>query len=124
MKIFKTKRFNKWANKNRLDDRALCKAIDEMEAGLVDASLGAHLFKQRVAVSGRGKRGGLRTIIAYRATVTAFYLYGFAKDKKANIESEELDMLRVLAAELLAQENIRLQELVATGELIEVIYNE
>ena len=91
-----------------------------MVEGLVDASLGGHLFKKRVAAPGRGKRGGLRTIIAYRAAGTAFYLYGFAKNEQTDIEDEVLGMLRTVATELLAHDSSRLQELLSTGELIEV----
>ena len=64
MRIFKNKAFNKWADKEGLSDGALRIAVDEMECGLIDADLGGHLMKKRVAVGGRGKSGGVRTLLA------------------------------------------------------------
>lgn len=37
---------------------------DEMERGLIDADLGGHVVKKRVAIGGRGKSGGVRTLLA------------------------------------------------------------
>lgn len=37
MRIFKSKWFNKWAEKEGLTDKALQEAIKEMDEGLVDA---------------------------------------------------------------------------------------
>lgn len=56
MRIFKNKAFTKWAEKEGLNDDALQIAVDEMERGLIDADLGGHVVKKRVAVGGRGKR--------------------------------------------------------------------
>jgi len=49
MDIFLTKSFARWRAKERLSDRALCNAVDEMERGLIDGNLGAGLYKKRVA---------------------------------------------------------------------------
>ena len=46
----------------------------ELESGLVDADLGGHVYKKRVSLSGRGKRGGARTLIALRLGEKAFFL--------------------------------------------------
>ncbi|WP_428985003.1 type II toxin-antitoxin system RelE/ParE family toxin [Pseudomonas pudica] len=62
MEIFKRKDFARWQAAHRLSDEVLCKAVDEMCRGLVDASLGGELFKKRVAAHGAGKRGGYRTL--------------------------------------------------------------
>jgi hypothetical protein len=35
-----------------------------MAGGLIDADLGGHVVKKRVALPGQGKRGGARTIVA------------------------------------------------------------
>nr|WP_263469118.1 type II toxin-antitoxin system RelE/ParE family toxin [Stenotrophomonas sp. CFS3442] len=48
-----------------------------MEGGLVDADLGGGIFKKRVALPGRGKRGSVRTHrrhTARRALVLPFRL--------------------------------------------------
>jgi hypothetical protein len=52
LRIFVTKVFARFANKERLDDRQLYEAIMRAERGLVDANLGGDLIKQRVARPG------------------------------------------------------------------------
>ena len=120
MKIFKTKWFHRWARRERLNDNALKNAIVDMDRGLVDANLGGYVYKQRVPVQGRGKSGGLRTLIAFRLADKAFFMYGFGKNKMANISDDELRVFRVLAAELLEHKDETLQRLMVAGELIEV----
>ncbi len=71
-------------------------------------------------MQGRGKSGGLRTLIAFRLSDKAFFIYGFAKNKQANIHDDELQILRVLAVELLEHKEEDLQRLMAAGELVEV----
>ena len=64
MEIFKTKTFARWARKEGLKDAVLRNAVDEIQAGLVDANLGGGLVKKRVARTGSGKSGGHRTLLA------------------------------------------------------------
>lgn len=49
MDVLKRKDFARWQVSEKLSDRALCNAIQEMEAGLIDADLGGHLYKLRFA---------------------------------------------------------------------------
>lgn len=120
MRVFKNKVFNKWAAKEGLNDAALLGAIDEIERGLIDADLGGHVLKKRVAISGRGKSGGVRTLLAYKVGDKAFFVYGFAKNARANISSEELKALKHLAKELLSYSDKALAEAIKHGVLIEV----
>ena len=53
----------RWKEKHGLSDQALVKAVAEMEQGLIDADLGGSVLKKRVALPGRGKRGGVRVIV-------------------------------------------------------------
>ena len=85
MRIYKTRLFAKWARKEGLFDGFLSQAIQEMEAGLIDADLGGGVYKKRIALPGRGKRGGARTIIAYRTNQVAFFIFGYSKNKKDNL---------------------------------------
>lgn len=66
MRVFKNKAVSKWAAKEGLTDKALLEAVGEMERGLIDADLGGHVVKKRVALAGRGKSGGARTFLAYK----------------------------------------------------------
>jgi hypothetical protein len=42
----------------------LCAAVEEIASGLIEADLGGHVLKKRVALAGRGKSGGARVLIA------------------------------------------------------------
>lgn len=121
MQTFKNKAFSKWAAKERLSDGALQAAVEEMALGLVDADLGGHVFKKRVALGGRGKSGGVRTLLAYRVGDKAFFVYGFAKSARANISDRELKALKLYADTLLNYSKAELNKAVKSGELIEVV---
>lgn len=86
--------------------------------------MGHGLVKQRVARPGQGKSGGYRTVIAYRKGDLAVFLLGFAKSERANVEADELAMLRGQALSLLGLSLAQIEEAVAVNELIEVSYDE
>ena len=90
MRIFKTKWFARWAYTEGVADAALLSAVEEMSRGLIDANLGGHVFKKRVGINGRGKRGGLRTLLAFRVGERAFFVFGFAKNERANVSDKGL----------------------------------
>ena len=119
MKIYKTRWFHKWASGEGLTDPVLQMAVREMELGLADA-LGGYVFKKRIGIPGRGKRGGARTLIAFRQGEKAFFMYGYPKNERANIDSDELKALRFLAKELLGYSPQGLVKAIRAGELIEV----
>lgn len=121
MRIFKVRWFHRWARKERLVDQAIREAVREMEQGLVDANLGGHLYKKRVAAAGRGKSGSWRTIVAYRTEGRVFFMYGFAKNERSNIKEDELRLFKLLASELVAHDDRMLSRLIEAGELYEVM---
>jgi len=118
MRIFKNKAFRKWAEKAHLSDCTLITAVSEIERGLVDADLGGHVFKKRIPVGGQGKRSGARTLLAYQVNDKAFFVYGFAKNERSNINTEELKALKAYALTLLAYSNEALAKAVSAGALI------
>jgi len=120
MRVFKNKAVSKWAAKEGLTDRALLEAVGEMELGLIDADLGGHMVKKRVALAGRGKSGGARTLLAYKVGNKAFFVYGFAKNARANIKDDELKALKLYAQELLGYSDKALTKAINYGALIEV----
>lgn len=120
MRAFKTRAFARWADAEDLIDSALASAVAEMERGLVDAHLGAQVVKKRVALPGRGKRGGARTLLAFKKGEKAFFVYGFAKNERANISAIELNALKLLAKELLRYPAASLTLAINAGELIEI----
>lgn len=119
-RVFKTRTFNRWLRKAGLTDDALRQAVVEMTQGLVDADLGGHVLKKRVALPGLGKRGGARTIVATRMTDRWFFLYGFGKNERDSINKNELKVLQEMAKELLSFDDRRLTAAMAAGEILEV----
>jgi hypothetical protein len=87
---------------------------------LIDADLGGGLIKQRVARRGKGRSGGYRMLIAYRLKDRAVFLYGFAKNERDNISSDELLTAREIAACWLAADAKRIARALAEDELQEV----
>lgn len=68
-----------------------------MSHGLIDAHLGRSIVKKRVAINGKGKRGGARTIVATKKEDRWFFVFGFIKNEQANISTKELAALTELA---------------------------
>lgn len=124
MQIFQTKWFARWAAKEGLSEQALRNAVIEMEQGLIDANLGGNVVKKRVGVDGRGKSGGVRTILAFKIKDKAFFLYGFAKNQRDNIDDKELKALKLTATHLLSYDSKALDKAKKAQELIEVMYEE
>ena len=120
MRTFKTKAFMRFADKAGVSDVALCRAVSDAERGLVAADLGGGVIKKRIARPGRGKSGGFRTLIIFRAGTRAIFVHSFAKNEKDNIEKDELVALKRLAAELLTYDDKALARAVATRVLLEV----
>lgn len=124
IRILKTRIFDRWANNEGLTDQILAEAVGEMEQGLIDATLGGHVYKKRVALPGHGKRGGSRTLLAYQSEDKAFFIFGFAKNERTNINAKELKSLKLLADELLNYSNKRLERAIKVNELIEIMVQE
>ena len=120
MRIFKLKGFARWQRGESLEDRSLCAAVVAIERKQIDADLGGGLIKQRVARPGQGKRGGFRTLLAYRVGERVVFLYGFAKSERDNIGPKELARLRVAAREFLAMTDDELEERIADDDMTEV----
>jgi hypothetical protein len=119
-RIYKLKGFARFQRKERISDASLRKAMDDVEAGLIDADLGGGVVKQRLARAGQGKSGGYRTLIAFRGGERAVFLYGFAKNERGNIDDDELDEFRRLARGFFEMTAQQLAELIADDELMEV----
>jgi hypothetical protein len=50
--------------KTELTDQDLVDAVKEMQTGLIDADFGGNIYKKRIAIGNKGKRAGVRTIVA------------------------------------------------------------
>jgi len=122
-RVFKTRYFSRWFRKIGLSDEALCQEVKEMEQGLIDANLGGGVVKKRLALPGRGKRGGARTLVATNKGNRWFFLFGFEKNARANITAEELKGLREITRQLLGMTSEQLNEAVQDGSLQEICHD-
>lgn len=122
-RTFKTKTFNRWMRKTDLKDEDLLFAVAEMEVGLVDADLGGNVFKKRIALPGMGKRAGARTLVAAKIFRKWFFIFGFVKNEKDNIDDDELVHLQGVANRLLHLTDKDIEEAILAGELKELTNN-
>lgn len=121
-RVFKTRHFVRWMRKTTLTDAALCEAVREMGEGLIDADLGGDVVKKRVALPGRGKSSGVRTLVATRKASRWFFVFGFEKSERANVSVNELEALQALASQLLALSGSQLEVAVEDGALQEICH--
>ncbi len=100
--------------------RSLCEAVARAERGQIDADLGGGVIKQRIARPGQGRSKGYRTIIFFRRGDKAFFVYGFAKSQRANIDDDEKEKYKEAAKHVLALTEKHLAELLKRGDFVEV----
>jgi len=119
-RILKRKDFAHWQMGEGLSDAALCKAIEEMEHGLIDADLGGLLYKKRVPRPGGGKSGGYRTLLSARMGHRYVFLHGFAKNDKDSITRDEKKALQFAGKVFLELSGPALLKAFQAGILIQV----
>jgi hypothetical protein len=88
---------------------------------LHDGHLGGGVYKKRVGIRGKGKRGSVRTIIAFKISGHAFFMYGYAKNVKSTLSPKEKLIYKALAKNYFSMSDSKIKFLVSQGELIEVI---
>ncbi|HUS06565.1 MAG TPA: type II toxin-antitoxin system RelE/ParE family toxin [Bryobacteraceae bacterium] len=101
-------------------DAILREAVAPAEKGQIDAHLGGEVIKQRIARPGQGRSKGYRTIIFLRRGAKAFFMYGFSKSQRANIEDDEEEQFKEAAKHVLALTEEQLAELLKRGDFMEV----
>ena len=73
MRIFKIKKFARFARDEGISDQMLLSLCKRVQRGLIDADLGGGVIKQRLGRKGAGSSGGYRTIIAFKAEHRIFF---------------------------------------------------
>ncbi len=122
-RIFKTRHFRRWMRKTDRGEDALCMAVAEMNAGLIDADLGGFVVKKRVALPGRGKRGSTRTLLATNKHNRWFFIFGFEKNDRCNINTKELESLQNIASDLLKLDSKQIETLLKNRILQEICHD-
>ncbi|RPI67974.1 MAG: type II toxin-antitoxin system RelE/ParE family toxin [Geobacteraceae bacterium] len=118
--ILKTRNFARWSRKSGLSDSLLQTAVLEIQRGLLEADLGGGVIKKRIALPGKGKRSGARTLLATNKSDRWIFLFGFEKNERANISGNELDSLKKLAKNLLDLTAAQIAVAIGEGALVEV----
>ena len=95
--------------------------VKQLEARQADADLGGGVYKVRLARPGEGKSGGYRVVVYFRNKFRTFFVYGFTKSDRDNIDEKELRAFKVDAKDqfALTEEQIRVR--LENGTLIEVL---
>jgi hypothetical protein len=119
-----TRVFDRWRRKAKVSDAILWCAVAEMRLGLVDADLGGGLFKKRIPLPGRGKRGGARTLLATNCAGRWIFLTGYAKNEIAELTPRETEAFRDLAKYLLQRSEFDLDKLIGLGKYLELHHEE
>ena len=120
MRIFVTRAFRRLDVAGKLSYADLTAVVSEMKDGLQGVNLGGRVYKKRVALTGRGKSSGARTLVAFEKNERAIFLYGFSKNQRDNISDKEKKALKLLARDLLGYGDRRLNMALRHGALIEV----
>ena len=115
-----SKGFARFARKAGLQGNVLLAAAGDVASGRFDADLGGGVFKQRLARPGAGKSGGFRTIILFKAGGYCFFVHGFGKNEKANVNARELTALKKLADIVLELSGEEIGKAIKAGEFVEV----
>jgi hypothetical protein len=121
VRIFKYPRFNRFAIKEGITDDELQDIVRQLEAGQADADLGGDVYKQRLARPGEGKSGGYRVIVYFKNEFRTFFVYGFSKSDKSNIDKKELKAFKIDAKEDFALTDDEIKAWLKRGTLIEIV---
>jgi len=82
------------------------------------------VIKQRLPKKGRGKSGGYRTIIIFKKGDKAFFVYGFSKNDRENIDDPELEKFKQLSKNLLSLSDQQINLLIEKDILQEIVYDQ
>jgi hypothetical protein len=120
VRTFKNKWFTRFAKKEGITDDELRETVNQLEKEQADADLGGGVYKVRVARSGEGKSGGYRVIVFFKSKKRTFFVYGFAKSDRDNIDSGELRGFKADAKYQLALTDEQLDAWLKKKSLIEI----
>jgi hypothetical protein len=120
VRIFKNTWFARFADKEGITDGELREMVNQLEAEQAEADLGGGVYKVRVARFGEGKSGGYRVIVFFKSGKRTFYVYGFAKSVKGNINEKQLRDFKRTAKAVLALTEKQLDDVLKTGKYLEI----
>jgi len=120
VRVFKNTWFTRFADKEGITDGELLEIVEQLEADQADANLGGGVYKVRAARQGEGKSGGYRVIVFFKSEERTFYVYGFAKSDKSNINREQLRDFKRTAKVVLHLAEKQLDDILKAGNYLEI----
>lgn len=120
MNFYKNSLFVRLARKNNIEDRDLIIAVERAEKGLIDADLGGGMIKQRIARKGQSSSKGYRTILIFKKEDKCFFIFGYAKSERDNINASEEREFKKVAKIMNSISEGKINELLRNSSLIEV----
>jgi hypothetical protein len=121
VRIFKYPRFNRFVGKEGITDAELQEMVKQLEAEQADADLGGNVYKVRIARHGKGKAGGYRIIVYFKNEFRTFFVYGFTKSDRKNIDERELRAFKSDAKDQFALTDEQIATRLKNGTLIEIL---
>lgn len=119
-RVFKTKAFDRWAKK-LIPDQLLCVAAQEIIQGNFDADLGGGVCKKRISLSGQGKSGSIRVLVAKKHKLAIFFITGREKSEPGkDFSLTEEAAAKIVAKGLQAVNEPQLEQLKRDGVLKEI----
>ena len=94
--------------------------MKQLENGYTETNLGGGVYKERLARTGEGKSGGHRIILYFRNEFRTFFVYGFSKAERDNIDEGELRAFKIDAKEDFALTDKQIEAWLKQGSLIEI----
>lgn len=125
MAFYKISSFVRSTKKIPITDKQLLDAAHEVQQGQFEADLGGGVIKKRLAMKGQGKSGGVRVIIFFKINNHLFFADGWTKNTvnakgTKEIEDDELEAYKKLAAEFLNFDEKTINNLISKGILEEI----
>jgi hypothetical protein len=124
VRIFKNKWFHRFANKEDITDKELKEVVKQLEKGQFYANLGGGVYKMQIARPNEGKREGYRVIVIFKSEFRTFFVYGFPKSKRDNIDDKDLKGYKNQANDNLTMSEEMINVWLKNQTLIEILQEE
>jgi hypothetical protein len=115
-RVFKTKKFAKLAKKVGIPDSELCHAAAELTNGLGE-NLGGSVWKKRL------RNGDMRTRVFEKIGVWWVFVHLFGKQDEKDISEDVERGFKAAAKHMRALSQVKLDAMVANGDLLEICKN-
>jgi hypothetical protein len=110
--------------KKILTHEQLCAAAKEILAGQYEADLGAGVCKKRIAMSGQGKRGATRTLVANTSAHGVFFMAGRTKsDPGTDFSDASVAQAQLIAKDLQASTILQIEDAMQDRYIEEICHD-